>query len=268
MALKLAVACLLIAGCALVSARSARKIVGGDEAEAHEFPYQISLQWNFNEEGKETMHFCGGSLLNENFVLTAAHCRTAYNEQGFIEVVAGEHDVSDSAGNEQRRLVQTFTVHEKYGGGVGPNDIAIIRVDKSFELNDIVQPIQLPQQDEEFEGDVMLSGWGSISTTPVPSYPDILRKVILPLVSYERCQRLWNFEDALEKTNVCAGPEDGSKSACSADSGGPLVKQNAAGPVQVGVVSWGAVPCGTPNRPTVFVGVAHYIDWIEDKQSQ
>lgn len=269
MAFKLTtVACLLLAGCALVSSRSARKIVGGDEAEAHEFPYQISLQWNFNQEGKEPMHFCGGSLLNENFVLTAGHCRTAYNAEGFIEVVAAEHDVSTSEDNEQRRLVKAFTVHEQYGGGVGPNDIAVIRVDKPFQLNDMVQPIQLPRQYEQFEGDVMLSGWGSVSTTSVPSYPDKLRKAVLPLQSYENCLRLWDNDSALAESNVCAGPEDGSKSACSADSGGPLVKQNADGPVQVGVVSWGAVPCGAPKRPTVFAGVAHYVDWIEDKLHQ
>lgn len=268
MAFQLTVALLLVASLAIVSSRSAPRIVGGEEAKKHEFPYQISLQWNFNDSDKEAMHFCGGSVLNENFVLTAAHCRTSYTLDGYIEVVAAEHDTSVAEGFEQRRLVKAFTIHENYEGGVGPNDIAVIQVDKPFELNDKVKPVQLPKQMEQFEGDVMLSGWGSMSTTVVPDYPDKLRKAILPLVDFDSCHSLWNFDSALEKSNVCAGPVDGSKSACSADSGGPLVKQVDDEVVQVGVVSWGAIPCGTPRKPTVFAGVASYVDWITEKLRQ
>nr|AAK72504.1 putative chymotrypsin-like protein [Aedes aegypti] len=265
MAFKLTVAFLLVASLALASSRATHKIVGGDEAEAHEFPYQISLQWNFNDGQTETMHFCGASVLNENFVLTAAHCKTAYSNTGFIEVVAAEHDVAVAEGSEQRRLVAEFIVHEDYQGGVSPDDIAVIRVDKPFELNDKVKAVKLPKQLEQFDGDVTLSGWGSVSTTVFPDYPDKLRKVVLPLVDYEQCNALWDNDSALAKSNVCAGPIDGSKSACSADSGGPLVKQSGEEVIQVGVVSWGAVPCGSPRRPTVFAGVSHYVDWIEQQ---
>ncbi|XP_019549893.3 trypsin-1-like [Aedes albopictus] len=262
---KLTVAFLLVASLALVYSRAAHKIVGGDEAEPHEFPYQISLQWNFNDGQTAVFHFCGGSLLNENFVLTAAHCKTAYDNNGFIEVVAAEHDVETEEGPEQRRRVERFIVHEGYDviQGVSPDDIAVIRVDKPFELNDKVKAIQLPNQFEQFEGDVTLSGWGSISTTVNPDYPDKLRKVVLPLLDYDQCQNLWDYNSALATSNVCAGPIDGSKSACSADSGGPLVKQSGDEVIQVGVVSWGAFPCGSPRRPTVFAGVSHYVDWIE-----
>lgn len=265
MASKLTVAFLVVASLALASSRSARKIVGGEEAVPHEFPYQLSLQWNFGPEDRTPLHFCGASLLNENYALTAAHCNVQYSEDGFQEVVAADHNVESHEGPEQRRRVVTFQIHPKYHGGVSPNDIAVIRVDKPFELNDLVQTIQLPKQLEQFEGDVTLSGWGSMSTTPTPEYPDKLRKVVLPLVEFETCQRLWDYSSVLEVSNVCAGPTDGSRSACSGDSGGPLVKNQNGVVVQVGVVSWGAVPCGTPNRPTVFAGVAHYIDWIEEQ---
>lgn len=267
MASKFTVAFLLIASIALVSSRSAPRIVGGEEAAAHEFPYQVSLQWNFNDGQIESFHFCGGSVLNENFVLTAAHCKTKYSDDGFIEVVAAEHDVSAVEGPEQRRQVRSFTVHEGYDviQGVSPDDIAVIRVDKPFVMNDKVKAVQLPKQLEQFEGDVVLSGWGSISKTPTPEYPDKLRKVVLPLVDFEQCHMLWGFESALVRSNVCAGPIDGSRSACSADSGGPLVKQSGDQVIQVGVVSWGAVPCGAPKLPTVFAAVAWYVDWIEQQ---
>uniref|UniRef100_A0A8D8H3Y8 Trypsin-1 n=1 Tax=Culex pipiens TaxID=7175 RepID=A0A8D8H3Y8_CULPI len=269
MASKLTVAFLLVASLALASSRSAKRIVGGDEAAPHEFPYQLSLQWNFGPQDRAPLHFCGASLLNENYVLTAAHCETEYSDDGFIEVVAAEHNVEALEGPEQRRRVVTFEIHPGYQGGVSPNDIAVIRVDKPFELSELVQAVQLPKQLEQFEGDVTLSGWGSMSTTMQPEYPDKLRKVVLPLVEFDACHRLWDFSAELAKSNVCAGPTDGSRSACSADSGGPLVKQLDGGAVvQVGVVSWGALPCGQPNRPTVFAGVAHYIDWIEEQLRQ
>ncbi|XP_055613475.1 trypsin-1-like [Uranotaenia lowii] len=268
MAFKLTVTFLLLASLALASCRSAPRIVGGEQASAHEFPYQISLQWVFNEPGKETMHFCGGSLLDEYHVLTAGHCKTSYSEKGYIEVVAAEHDTSVTEGSEQRRMVASFIVHEDYDGEVGPNDIAIIRVTEQFNLNDKVATVQLPKALEEFEGEAMLSGWGSISTTPFPDYPDVLRKASLPLVNYKECSRMYGPYSPVTETNICAGTTDGSKSACSADSGGPLVKQQGDQNVQVGVVSWGAVPCGQPNRPTVFVSVPHFIDWIEEQRRQ
>ncbi|XP_062551986.1 trypsin-1-like [Armigeres subalbatus] len=263
MTFKFTIAFLLVASVAFISTKPTLKIVGGEEATAHEFPYQISLQWNFNDGEQEPMHFCGGSLLNANFVLTAAHCKTSYSDDGFIEVVAADHDVAVAEGPEQRRLVERFTVHEGYGGSVSPDDIAVIRVDKPFELNDKVKPVKLPEQFEEFEGDVTLSGWGSVSTSYLPEYPDKLRKAVLPLVDYSSCHALWGFDSVLVQSNVCAGPLDGSKSACSADSGGPLVKQSGNEVILVGVVSWGAVPCGAPYRPTVFAGVSWYVDWIE-----
>ncbi|XP_055613474.1 trypsin-1-like [Uranotaenia lowii] len=267
MAFKLTVTFLLLVSLALASCRSAPRIVGGEEASAHEFPYQISLQWVYNEPGKETMHFCGGSLLDEFHVLTAAHCKLSLSAKGYIEVVAAEHDTSVTEGSEQRRMVESFTIHENYDEGVGPNDIAVIRVTEQFNLNDKVAPVQLPKALEEFEGEAMLSGWGSVSTTQFPSYPDVLRKASLPLVSYKECRRVWG-PGPLAETNVCAGPADGSKSACSADSGGPLVKQVGDQNIQVGVVSWGAIPCGQPNRPTVFVSVPHFVDWIEEQCRQ
>lgn len=153
----------------------AKRIVGGDEAAPHEFPYQLSLQWNFGPQDRAPLHFCGASLLNENYVLTAAHCETEYSDDGFIEVVAAEHNVEALEGPEQRRRVVTFEIHPGYQGGVSPNDIAVIRVDKPFELSELVQAVQLPKQLEQFEGDVTLSGWGSMSTTMQPEYPDKLR---------------------------------------------------------------------------------------------
>ncbi|XP_039450325.1 trypsin-1-like [Culex pipiens pallens] len=268
MASKLAVAFLVVAFLALASSRSAPRIIGGDEAAPHEFPYQLSLQWNFDHPDTVCVHFCGASLLTADYALTAGHCDVEYSVEGFPELVAAEHNVEAQEGPEQRRRVAAFVVHPGYGGGVGPNDIGVIRVERPFELNEVVQPVQLPKQLVQFQGDVTLTGWGSMSTSLYPEYPDKLRKVVLPLVDFNTCHQLWDFTTALEESNVCAGPTDGSRSACSGDSGGPLVKQLDDAAVQVGVVSWGSLPCGQPNRPTVFTGVAYFVDWIEEQLRQ
>uniref|UniRef100_A0A182J6W6 Uncharacterized protein n=1 Tax=Anopheles atroparvus TaxID=41427 RepID=A0A182J6W6_ANOAO len=252
----------------LASAGEVNRIIGGEEAEPHELPYQVSLQWNYNNDSIRPMHFCGGALLSDRWIVTAAHCSTSYTDTGFIEVVAGAHNIADRQEDNQRRRVDNMTVHKQYCGTVCPNDIALIQVAIPFTLGEHVKPIRLPQRNEEFRGDALVSGWGATTPAMVPEYPDKLRKALLPLVAYDECRQLWYDVSHLANTNVCAGPEDGSKAACSADSGGPLVTVNgtrvAEDPVLIGLVSWGPFPCASPWRPNVFTGVTYFVDWIEE----
>lgn len=144
------------------------RIVGGKDASDGEFPYQISLQF-------KNQHFCGGSLISESWIVTAAHCKVDGLDP--IEAVAGEHDLSSDSGDEQRRSVTEFTIHEDYEGGqnsVGPDDIAVIKVDEPFELSSRVTVIQLPEPDSYPSGSAVVSGWGSVSRVP-GEYPDILQ---------------------------------------------------------------------------------------------
>ncbi|XP_063695811.1 trypsin-like [Culicoides brevitarsis] len=226
------------------------RIVGGVNAKPNEFPYQVSLQRN------ENSHFCGGSILSELWVVTAAHCKL--DEP--MEVVAGEHDFKEETGREQRRNVVEFITHENYGGSVGPDDIAVVRIDEPLKMNDYVQPINLPQPNTYPQGRAILSGWGSISRIP-GVYPNILQKANMPIHSQSTCKRLWTNSPYAD-TNVCAGPLLGSSSSCSGDSGGPLAQKTDNEFTLVGIVSWGQIPCGTPLKPGVFVEVSQYIDWI------
>uniref|UniRef100_A0A182JQT7 Peptidase S1 domain-containing protein n=1 Tax=Anopheles christyi TaxID=43041 RepID=A0A182JQT7_9DIPT len=255
----------LVTLAALVAAKPSRpKIVGGEVAIAHEFPYQISLQWNFNDNEQDPFHFCGGSLIAERFVLTAAHCvPSAISPDGFPEAVAGEHDLSQFDAAVQRRRIVEMYVHEDYEGGVGPNDIAIFRVDKPFHLNRKVQLVRLPEPNAIPTGVCTISGWGSTSFTSMPSYPDLLMKTTLPIMDLEDCRAIYITQEVAD-SNICAGTMEGSSSVCSGDSGGPLVQTDDQ-IVQVGIVSWGGIPCGGYRNPGVFVRVSYFIDWINDK---
>lgn len=150
------------------------RIVGGTEAEAHEFPYQVSLQWNYTN-GKPPKHFCGGSLIAESYVITAAHCTVSSADNDWLEVVAGEHDLLLSDENVQRRRVIKMFVHEKFNvEQVGPWDIAVLKLDEPFQLTSSVRLIELPAKGVLHHGKGVVSGWGGISTDFFPDMPNVL----------------------------------------------------------------------------------------------
>jgi secreted trypsin-like serine protease len=238
-------------------------------SELHEFPYQVSFQVVTSSGLAD--HYCGGSILQDptstnssRFVLTAAHCKSTNK----MQVAAGEYDFKLTSGFEEVRPVTAFVIHEDYGFQVGPHDLAVVKVDPPFVFNEAVQPVDLPKRNAVPVGEATISGWGSMSTSFWPDYPDVLQTAQLPIIKRAECEKLWEGQERVHNENVCAGTLDGSQAVCSGDSGGPLVQRGATKAVQVGIVSWGAVPCGQINRPGVFGRVSAYVDWIENTIKQ
>lgn len=142
-----------------------------------------------------------------------------------------------------------------------------LKLESPLKFNEYVQKVKLPEQGKDVDGETVLAGWGSTGGIIIPNMPTWLQMLPLPIVPYKQCDEALTSlvgPSPLARTNICTGPLDGGKSACSGDSGGPLVKETSNGVEQVGIVSWGIVPCGSVGAPSVYTGVSHFVDWVKE----
>nr|AAD00320.1 plasminogen activator sPA [Scolopendra subspinipes] len=232
------------------------RIVGGEAAEPGEFPWQISLQvvsWY------GSYHYCGGSILDESWVVTAAHCVEGMNPSD-LRILAGEHNFKKEDGTEQWQDVIDIIMHKDYVYSTLENDIALLKLAEPLDLTPTaVGSICLPSQNnQEFSGHCIVTGWGSVREGG--NSPNILQKVSVPLMTDEECSEYYNIVD----TMLCAGYAEGGKDACQGDSGGPLVCPNGDGTYSLaGIVSWG-IGCAQPRNPGVYTQVSKFLDWIRN----
>lgn len=137
------------------------RIVGGDDAEEGQFPYQVSLRTKLSKQ-----HFCGGSILSSRFILTAAHCTQGVNgKPEYVYAVVGA--LRRLSGGVVVKL-DTITPHENYDQRKFHNDISLLRTADEIVFSNTIQPIALPAQNlpEEGNAEVLLSGWGRTSVSP------------------------------------------------------------------------------------------------------
>ncbi|XP_028521724.2 trypsin-1-like [Apis cerana] len=245
------------------------RITDGVPATRGEFPYQVSVQWGIPPLTQYS-HSCGGSILNERYVLTAGHC---VMKVGKSRVIAGKYELNKDESSQQVVNVARSIVHKGYKGGVAQHDIALLVLSSPLKFNNLVQPITLPKQGEKQTGQAVLSGWGSISKTVKPTLPNILQKANVPILDNAEClkeltsQSVVGNQPELFDTQVCSGIAGKEVSACSGDSGGPLAQKVGQKSVQVGIVSWGMMPCGSSHMPSVYTRVASYVNWIHENMS-
>ncbi|XP_061101729.1 chymotrypsin B-like [Conger conger] len=225
------------------------RIVSGEEAVPHSWPWQVSLQ------DYTGFHFCGGSLISEYWVVTAAHCgvRTSHR------VIVGEHDKKSTIENIQTmRVAQVFT-HPEWNPSTINNDITLIKLTAPVTMNLYVSPVCMAASSDVYSPGMqcVTSGWG-LTRHNAMFTPNKLQQTALPLLSNEECMAFWgeNISDVM----ICAGG-DGATS-CMGDSGGPLVCEKDGAWNLVGIVSWGSSRCST-TIPAVYARVTALRAWAD-----
>lgn len=233
------------------------RIVGGVEAKDHAYPYQVSIQ--------RSRHQCGGAILTEWFILTAAHCVDQGRQPNETTILVGTNSLNNTDGAGERFQCAAFIIHENFTRDTMENDIALIQLTRPLSFNQPnVQPIALQRVDRPDPLNVTLTGWGLVNFWNLYE-PDRLQTINLRTVErtecYQRLGEMWQYTDwTLTECHVCAMHELGiDHGACMGDSGGSLVEDGRS----MGIVSWG-VPCGQ-GYPDVFTRVSCYVDWINEK---
>lgn len=234
------------------------RIVGGIDAAPHSAPYIASIRILFQGQIR---HSCGGVILDEWNILTAAHCMSSF--ETFVSI--GSHYLEEIIPGETFHNVSARYAHPQYPGNfvAAPYDFAIYVLETPIVFSDTVRPIKLPEADSSVSGNVTLFGWGNISDNGTFVFPDSLQTANLHVIDMPDCLALERMQGLPvdPDANLCTGPLDAGLAACNADSGGPLIQGPFGNEVVVGIVSWGLGPCG--RGPDVHGKVSSVIQWIE-----
>ena len=189
-------------------------------------------------------------------MLTAAHC-CYFSTHVPLKIVAGDHNRTVDEGTEQIANVTKKILHPKYHNdppGIPVWDACILKLDKELEMNQYVQPVALPEPDEEFLGHANVSGWGSLREVGLGS--SVLLVVEVTVYSMQECSA--DFPSYFQEISmICAASR--SKGPCYADAGGPMV----CGGKLCGIISWGQ-GFGREGLPGVFTNVAKIREFIDE----
>ncbi|MEM9374663.1 MAG: serine protease [Pseudomonadota bacterium] len=236
-----------------------QKLVGGEPISIDVAPWQAALVVSYIADAGRGV-FCGGSVIDPEWVITAAHCIEG-TQPSIINVVVG---TSDLAAPTQRINVESIFVHDQYLSASGSGyDIALLKLDSpanaksihilSSKIEDLIS--------DEGDLDLMISGFGAQemggNTSP------ILMGASVPFVRTTTCNSRASYGGAINETMFCAGFKDGGVDACQGDSGGPaVVMAPDAVPYLAGITSWGE-GCALPNKYGVYTRVSYLKQWAD-----
>merc|ERR1711872_337273 len=232
------------------------RIVGGVEATEHAWPWQVAL---FIDDA----WFCGGSIISENYVLTAAHCADGAS---YFDIMAGAHNFRE-ASEPHRVEITSFNgwTHPGWDDSDLSNDIALIELPSPIDFNDYIKPSCMPSAGDTADvGElVTCTGWGKPSDSSVGISPVLRMVEDLPVISNAECNGVYGIVGS----GVVCIDTTGGRGTCNGDSGGPLnmkAEVTKAGQQwkQVGVVSFGASAGCEVGYPAGFTRVEYYLDWI------
>ncbi|NP_001037368.1 serine protease-like protein precursor [Bombyx mori] len=232
------------------------RVVGGMGTNVNAFPWLARLIY-------QKSFGCGASLINDRYVVSAAHCLKGFMWFMF-RVKFGEHDRCDRSHTPETRYVVKVIVHN-FNLKELSNDISLIQLSRPIGYSHAIRPVCLPKTpDSLYTGaEAIVAGWGATGETG--NWSCMLLKAELPILSNEECQGTSYNSSKIKNTMMCAGyPATAHKDACTGDSGGPLVVENERNVYElIGIVSWG-YGCARKGYPGVYTRVTKYLDWIRD----
>lgn len=243
---------------ARAAAATTPRIVGGIEAKEGAWPWMVALVYAGRDSHKG--QFCGGALIDEQWIVTAAHCTEGLAPEE-MEVVLNTNNLADNSG--ERFTVNRIIEHENYNPYTNDSDIALLHLTEEA----VYETIPLVQSSDPNRLTVPMTrataiGWGS--TAYYGGYdPEELRQVTVLIVPPRIALRAYGV-NGYTINMIAAGVPNGGKDTCSGDSGGPLMVLDSSGEnwVLAGITSWGT-GCARPGYPGVYTRVSRFTTWVE-----
>uniref|UniRef100_A0A670ZAI4 Peptidase S1 domain-containing protein n=1 Tax=Pseudonaja textilis TaxID=8673 RepID=A0A670ZAI4_PSETE len=225
------------------------RIVGGTDSRDGEWPWQVSIKLNGE-------HHCGGSLVTDQWIITASHCFSLINNPSNFTVLVGALKLSDPGPHSIIASVKHIILNPTYEGDSRIGDIALIQLEQRLPLIQQISPICVPNANVKFlpGQKCWVTGWGNIRKGV--KLTEVQKKV--PIISTKKCNTLYRQDSRqprasreIKEDMICAGFAAGQRDACQGDSGGPLACRMEDFWFIAGVVSWGD-GCAQKNRPGVY----------------
>ncbi|NXK75469.1 KLK14 protein, partial [Amazona guildingii] len=219
------------------------RIIGGRPCSINQRPFQVALI-------KRDQILCGGSLIDAQWVLTAAHCKQPRKD---LKVLIGTDTLREGTG--EVRVITRLLVHPSYNPRRNDNDFMLLRLQRPVEFSSSIKKIRLPTRCPMDGMKCSVSGWGT-TKSPGAKLPENLQCAAIQVFGRDKCTSAYG--NAITPNMFCAGVPQGGVDSCQGDSGGPLVCNG----VLQGVVSWGMAVCGRRGQPGVYANVCRAVPWI------